>query len=330
MTNRIRWGIMSTGNIANQFASDLQLASGAELLAVGSRSEETALAFAAKHNIPRYYGSYEALVEDADLDVIYIGTPNSEHLTNALLCLDAGKPVLLEKTFTINAEEAALLIERARERKLFMMEAMWTRFLPVMVQVRRLLDEGVIGDLRQLSVDFGIWRPFNPEHRIFNPELGGGALLDVGVYPISFASWVFGGPPAQFESSVHFGQTGVDEQFSLLFSYEGGRMATISAGVNAATQRQATIAGTDGMIKVLPMWNKSNTLVLQLRGHDEQRIETPFEGVGYQFEADEVMRCLRAGKLESEIMPLDETLSIMQTLDEIRAQWDMTYPMEGV
>ena len=327
MTDKIRWGILSTGWIAKKFAEGLSVLPDAEIVAVGSRAQETADAFGDEYGVPHRHASYEALVGDQDVDVIYIGTPHPFHKDNAILSLEAGKAVLLEKPFTINAGEAEKVIALAREKGLFLMEAMWSRYIPIIVKLRELLAEGAIGEVRMLTADLGFRSEFDPKSRLFNLELGGGALLDVGIYPISFASMVLG-TPARIASMAHLGQTGVDEQAGIVFGYDGGQLAILHTALQTSTTIEATVMGTKGKIRVHSAWFYGTTLTLSIEGRDDEAISLPYEGNGYNFEAAEVMRCLHEGKLESDVMPLDETLAIMQTLDTIRAQWGFKYPME--
>jgi predicted dehydrogenase len=327
MARKIRWGIIGTGNIAKQFARGLAVLPDAELVAVGSRTPTSASAFADTFDVPHRHSSYEELARDPDLDVVYIATPHSLHRENTLLCLEAGKAVLCEKPFAINAAEAEEMIGLARERGLFVMEAMWSRFFPAMGKVRELLAAGVIGQVRLLTVDFGFRAQFNPQSRLFNPELGGGALLDVGVYTVSLASMVFGSP-TRVASLAHLGQTGVDEQAGVILGYEGGQLAVLSTAIRTASPQDATLMGTEGHLRIDPRWWMPTRLTLSASGQEDKVVELPFTGNGYNYEAAEVMACLRAGKLESDVMPLDETLSIMHTMDQIRAQWGLRYPME--
>ena len=327
MTNTLRWGIIGTGNIARKFATGLAALPDAELVAVGSRTQETADAFGAQFNIPHRHAGYEALALDPQVDAVYIATPHSLHRENSLLCLAAGKAVLCEKPFTINAAEAGEVIDFARQKGCFLMEAMWTRYLPLMVKVRALLAENALGDVRMLAADFGFGSRFNPQSRLYNPELGGGALLDVGVYPVSLASMIFG-PPARIASLAHLGQTGVDEQAAIILGYAGGQIAIASTSIQTTTPQEAVIMGTEGRIKIHAPWWAPTKLTLSRPGAADEVIERPFQGNGYNYEAAEVARCLRAGKLESETMPLDETLAVMKTMDEARAQWGLKYPLE--
>jgi len=325
MAEKIRWGILGTGGIASKFADGLSVLTDAELAAVGSRTQEGADRFGEQYQIPRRHASYEALATDPDVDVIYIATPHTFHNENTRLCLEAGKAVLCEKPFAINAVEAAGMIELAREKGLFLMEAMWTRYLPVIMHVRRLIAEGAIGEVRMLTADFGFRTGFNPEGRLFNPDLGGGALLDVGIYPVSLAYALFGQPDT-IKTLAGLGETGIDEQSAYLFGYESGQLALLSSAVRTNTPHEAIIAGTEGLIRI-PDWWHARQFTLTKNGETEV-VELPFYGNGYNYEAAEVMRCLREGLLESETMPLDETLAIMGTMDAIREQWGLVYPKE--
>jgi predicted dehydrogenase len=327
MKDKIRWGILSTGWIAKKFAQGLSVLPDAEIMAVGSRTQETADAFGDAFGVPHRHASYEALVADPDVDVVYIGTPHPFHKDNAILSLEAGKAVLLEKPFTINAAEAEEVIALARKKGLFLMEAMWARTIPIIVKLREMLAESVIGEVRMLTADLGFRREPDPKSRLFDPELGGGALLDVGIYPISFASMVLG-TPTRIASMATMGRTGVDELAGVVLGYDGGQLAILHTGLRADTAVEATVMGTKGRIRVHSPWFYGTALTLSIEGRDDEVISLPYEGNGYNFEAAEVMRCLREGKLESAVMPLDETLALMQTLDAIRAQWGFKYPME--
>lgn len=324
---KIKWGILGPGGISSKFAKDLALAEGAELTAVGSRSLERAEQFAKAFNIPRAYGSYEELLNDSDVDIIYIGTLHPMHKDQALACLNAGKAVICEKPFTINAAEAEEIVRVAREKKLFVMEAMWTRYLPPIVQVREWLKEGVIGEVRLVKADFGFDIGWQPEGRLLNKELGGGALLDAGIYPISLASMVYGEQPSKIMSSVHIGETGVDEQFSVLFEYEGGRTAALNSSVRLKMTNDAFLFGTKGYIHI-PNFLFGPSASLHVNGEEPVHFVDDRKFNGYKFEAEVAMECLREGRLESDIMPLDETVQIMKTMDTIRAQWNLKYPTE--
>lgn len=326
MKDKIYWGILGTGGIAAAFAKGLSMVQNVVLAAVGSRAMETAGSFGRRFNIPKRYGSYEELARDPDLDVVYVATPHNLHQDNCLLLLEEGKSVLCEKPFTINAVEAEKVLALAHKKRLFVMEAMWTRFLPAIVKVREILAEGLIGDVRMILASFGFKAKFDPQHRLFDPHLGGGSLLDVGVYPVSLASMVLG-TPASISSQASLGETGVDEQAAMIFGYQGGEVAVLSSAVRTEIPQDAYILGTKGRICIFSPWWRSQKLSLK-RGDREKTLKMAFKGNGFSFEAEEVMRCLRQGKIESEIMTHQETLSIMKIMDKIRAQWGLKYPME--
>ena len=332
MAEKIRWGILGTGSIARKFAEGLKALDDAELVAVGSRTQQSADAFGDAFGVPHRRASYEALASDADVDVIYVATPHALHKDNTILCLRAGKPVLCEKPFAINAREAEEMIRCARERKLFLMEAMWSRFFPITFKVRELLRGGVIGEPRMLTADFGFRTRINPKGRLFDPALGGGALLDVGVYPVSLSSMIFG-TPTRIAGMAHLGETGVDEQAAIILGFPGGALSILYTAIRTRTPQEAVIMGTHGQIRIHSAWWRPTKMTVtgfaQRDTASPEVVELPYEGNGYNYEAAEVMQCLHAGKQESDLMPLDETLAIMRTLDEIRAQWHLKYPMEA-
>lgn len=327
MAETINWGILGTGNISSKFAGGLSVMSDARLLAVGSRGQDSADRFGDRFGAERRYDSYEALAADPDIDAVYIGTPHPYHKPNALLCLQHGKAVLVEKPFAMNTSEAEIMVQTAREKNLYLMEAMWTRYLPIMVRVRQLLAEGAIGEVRMLHADFGFRTRVNPQGRLFDPDLGGGALLDVGIYPLSLASMIFG-QPSQTVGLAHLGETGVDENTAILLSYEGGALAVLSCAIRTSTPHIAIINGTQGRITIPTSWWYPTRMTVEIFGKETAEVEMPLTGNGYNYEAAEVGRCLRAGLLESDIMPLEETLSILRTMDYLRQQWGLTYPME--
>ena len=326
MAAKVRWGILGAGNIAKKFAQGLASAPGAELAAVGSRTKEKADQFADQFLVPRRHVGYEALAGDDQVDVVYVATPHSLHMEHGMLCLNAGKAVLCEKPLTINAAQAEQLVACARKNGRFLMEAMWTRFLPHVAKVRQLLADGAIGQVRMVMADFGFRATPNPQGRLFNPQLGGGGLLDVGVYCVSLAHMVLGAPKA-VAALAELGPTGVDEQAAMLLGYEAGPLAVLATGVRTTTPHEATIMGTDGFIRMLSPWWRPGKLMVKKAGKEEI-LDVPFEGNGYNYQAVEVMNCLRQGKTESSIMPLAESLAVMRTLDRIRAQWGLKYPME--
>jgi predicted dehydrogenase len=315
-TTPLRWGIMGTGGIASAFAEDLKLTDSGVAAAVGSRTAESADAFADRLGIETRHSSYEALANDPDIDVVYVATPHPMHHGNARLALEAGKAVLVEKPFTMNAEEARDLVALARERGLFLMEAMWTRFLPHIRHVRELLPR--LGDVVTVTADHGQWFAEDPAFRLFAPELGGGALLDLGIYPVSFASMVLG-TPERVVSMTAPAFTGVDAQTSMLFGYAGGAQAVLSCTLRAVSPTAATIVGTDARIEIEGPFYAPASFTLIPREGDRSRFEYLDEGRGLRHQADEVALRLAAGETESSHMPLDETVSIMGTMDEVVA-----------
>ena len=327
MTEPIRWGILGTGNIAHQFARGLADTPDATLVAVGSRSIDTANTFADEFDIERRHPTYEELADDDGVDAVYVSTPHPFHRDNSILLLEHGKAVICEKPFTINAGDAKAVIDVARQRDVFLMEAMWTRYLPAVVRARELIAEGAIGDVRLVQADFGFRAGINPEGRLFNLALGGGALLDVGIYVISMASMILGPRPSRVASTTQIGETGVDEQSAFLLQYPGGELAVLSCAVRTGTAVEARIFGTEGSILLHGPFFKCGALTVK-RGGEEEHIDLPLEGNGYNYEAAEVGRCLRVGLKESDVMPLDETLVLMELMDSIRAQWGLSYPME--
>lgn len=324
---KIKWGILGTGLIASAFARDLAFAVNTEKTAVGSRTKESAVKFAEEHGVSRAYGSYEELVQDPDIDAIYDATPHPFHKDNVLACLRAGKAVLCEKPFTINSEELEEIIQVAREKQLFLMEAMWTRFLPSIVKAREWIDSGRIGEVLLVKADFGYRAPWDPEWRLLNPALGGGALLDLGIYPVSFASMIFGTNPEKIMSTAHIGETGVDEQFSILMSYPSGKTATLNGAFRVGLTNEAYIHGTEGYIRI-PSFSSAKSATLYKDGEEAETFHDDRKSAGYAFEIEEVGRCLNQGLLESPVIPLDESLKIMKMMDEIRGQWGFKYPFE--
>ena len=319
MTEPLRWGLIGTGWIADSFAADLACTESGRVVAVGSRRTESADRFADRFEIPNRHGSYEALVADPEVDVVYVATPHPLHHPNTLLALRAGKPVLVEKPFTMNAVEARELVAAARAEKLFCMEAMWTRFLPHIAQIRRLVAEGALGEIVTVSADHGQWFAKDPEFRLFAPELGGGALLDLGVYPVSFASMLLGAP-STIVSLIDPAFTGVDGQTSMLFGYDSGAQAVLSCTLSAKSPTRAAIVGSEARIEIDGDFYTPTSFTLITRSGERTRYDEPHPGRGLWHQADEVARCLREGLLESPLMPLDESISIMQTLDAVLAQ----------
>ena len=319
MTEPVGWGLIGTGEIAETFAADLMFTDSGLPVAVGSRHMNSANRFADEFDIPNRHASYEALVADPDVDVVYVATPHPMHYANALLALRAGKPVLVEKAFTMNAAEAEDLVATARAERLFLMEAMWTRFLPHIAEIRRLLAEGALGDIVTVTADHGQWFAKDPDFRLFAPELGGGALLDLGVYPVSFASMVLG-KPDRIVGLIDPAFTGVDGQTSMLFGYESGAQAVLTCTSSAKSPTRGAIVGTDARIEIDGDFYEPTSFTLITRAGEETYFDSEREGRGLWYEAEAVANCLREGLLESPLMPLDESVSIMQTMDAVLAQ----------
>lgn len=328
MAKKIKWGIMGCGGIAGNFANDLPLTKYGELAAVASRTKAKAKKFAARYGAERAHGSYEELAADPNIDIIYVATPHPYHMENTLLAISHGKHVLCEKPMAMNAKQTQRMITAARKKGVFLMEAMWTRFFPTIIQLCKWLREERIGKVLAIEADFGIYFRVGPEHRILNPKLGGGALLDLGIYPVSFASMVYGAQPKKIVSLMHKAKTGVDDQAVITFEYADGATAALSTASRLALRNEARIFGTKGMITVHDGFFHPNRMTLGVEGRKPRTVHLPHPGLGMHFEAEHVHQCLRKGKCQSDIMPLDETLAIMQTMDKIRRQWKLKYTNE--
>src|SRR6476619_1987720 len=289
----VRWGVVRTGGIASAFVEDLHVVEGAEAVAVGSRAQESADRFAAEHSLGRAHPTYEALVNDDEVDVVYVATQHPGHHAAAMMAIEAGKAVLVEKPFTMDAAEAESLVTAARDRGVFLMEAMWARFVPWAVRLRELLADGTLGEVREVIADHGQWFPQDASHRLFAPELGGGALLDLGVYPVSFASMVLG-TPSRIVSVIDAAFTGVDAQTSMLFDYDSHAQAVLTCTLRAKSPTRAAIVGSDARIEVEGDFYAPATVTLVPRKGDPTRVESVHEGRGLRHEADEVARRLAA------------------------------------
>lgn len=330
MNNRnkiINWGILGCGRIAYMFAEGLNTLHNAKLEAVASKTQNKAESFGKRFGVKNIYNNYEELVENPAVNIIYIATTHNFHYENVILCLNHEKPVLCEKPFTLNAVQAENIIKIAQNKKIFLMEAMWTRFLPCIVKLNELLDMNVLGEIQHFKADFGIKKKLDPKERFFNIELGGGALLDLGVYPISLARMIYKQSPSRIMSSAYIGETGVDEKSCYLFEYENGQTAMLSSSNRLIMPHNASIFGTKGYIEI-PNFYHPSKMILKLEDKQTKTIKIPYKSTGYNYEAKEVINCLNNGKIESKIMPLDETLEIMKTMDLLRSQWDFKYPRE--
>jgi len=326
----LRWGILAPGGIAAQFVGSLAKHTAQQVVAVGSRSMERAQAFASRFGIEAAYGDYEALLADPDVDVVYVASPHSEHHAHALAAIAAGKHVLVEKSFTRNAAEAAEVIDAARAAGVAVQEAMWTRFLPHMDVVRRLLSDGVLGDVSTITADHGqYFADLDPGHRLLNPDLAGGALLDLGIYPVSFASFAMGDPDT-VTARGGLTTTGVDAQISVILE-RGQAQAALNTTLLAQTPTVAAISGSRARVEIAgPFYSPQPITVTETRtGRTLTRAVDAIAGhEGLCFEAAELARCIAAGMTHSPLLPPEETLAIMGTLDTIRRQIGVTYPGE--
>jgi predicted dehydrogenase len=321
-----RWGIIGPGAIALQFADDMTLVDDGEVVAVASRSAERADAFGDRFGIRRRYDRSEALVADTDVDVVYVATPHSRHAADCIEALEAGKHVLCEKPFALNAVEARRVADVARTNGLFLMEAMWSRFLPAYRTLAALLADEAIGRPLLVEADFGFRVPFDPTHRLFDRSLGGGALIDLGIYPVQLCSLVLGRPSAVVAEGT-IGQSGVDEQVAAILRYPGGGLGVVKAAIRTGLSCTARISGTRGWIDVPAWMHCAHSLTVTTRSGAET-IDCGYDGEGLRYEVQEVHRCIDEGLTESPTMPLGETLSIAETLDSIRAQIGLVYPGE--
>lgn len=310
----LRWGFLGTGSIAATVAADVALVDGASRFAVASRTSERAASFAAQHGFERSYGSYAELLADPDVDVVYVATPHAQHYAVTSAVLSAGKPVLVEKSFTCTAAAARDLVDQATAAGVFMMEAMWTRFVPTTVQVRRWLADEEVGRVRQVQADLAWVAEYDPAHRLFDPAQGGGALLDLGVYPVSFAQMVLGDPTSVQALGV-LADNGVDVEVGLLLGHDDGAQAVLSASLTSDGPGRAVIVGTAGRITVEPRFHHSTRVVLERPGHEPVVAEPAVTGRGYAHQVAHVAQCLAEGLTESPVMPLADTLTVMDTLD---------------
>lgn len=323
----LRWGILGPGGIARAFAADLRTA-GRDIVAVGSRSAETGAAFAAEFGVAHVHASYEALVSDPDVDIVYIATPHPFHAAQAILALEHGKHVLVEKPFTLTAVEAAAVRDVAAERGLLAMEAMWTRYLPHMARIREIVAAGTLGDIRVVTADHTQRISSDPSHRLNALELGGGALLDLGIYPVSFA-WDILGEPLAITASARLGDTGADTEVATIMSHASGALSTSISASRSAGPNTASIIGTEARIDIDRVWyNATSFRVVAPDGSILEDYVSDIQGRGMQFQALAAERYVAAGLVDSDILPIDETVAIMTALDEIRELIGVRYPGE--
>ena len=323
----LRWGILATGGIAHAFARDLRTA-GLDLRAVGSRRLEGARAFAEEFDVARVHGSYEALAADDDIDIVYIATPHPMHAENALLLLEHGKHVLIEKPFTLNADQAIAVRDLARAKGLLAMEAMWTRYLPHMIRIHDIIEAGTLGEIRAVFADHTQRISDDPAHRLNALELGGGALLDLGIYPVSFA-WDMLGAPTSIAATARLGGTGADTEVATIFTHASGAVSTTLSSSRAAGPNTAHVVGTEGRIDIDRVWYTPTSFrVTAPDGTVLEEFVSDIEGRGMQFQALAAEETIAGGATDSERLPIDETVAIMETLDAVRRQIGLRYPEE--
>jgi predicted dehydrogenase len=327
MAETIGWGILGTGSIANAFATDL-VANGFTIAAVGSRSQKTADAFALQYEIPAAYGSYEELVADPTVHAIYVSTPHPFHAENASLALAAGKHVLVEKPFTLNANEAREVVALAEANGLVVLEAMWARWLPHMVRLREVIAEGVIGEVRTVLADHNQMLSTDPANRINALELGGGALLDLGIYPVSFA-WDILGKPSSVAAISSPTATGVDRQTAILLGYPEGKQAVLHTALDTPGPNTASVLGTEGWIEIAAVWYSPTSFVVYNTDNEVvEGFEADVVSRGMQYQAWEMERLIASGRIAGTVLPPSESVEIMETMDEIRAAIGLRYPGE--
>jgi predicted dehydrogenase len=322
----INWGIIGPGGIATRFAEAMAVVDGGEIVAVASRSLDRARAFADRFAVPSSYDDVQSLVSDDRVDAVYVATPHSRHEADTLICIEAGKHVLCEKPFAINAAQAGRMAAAAGDKGVFLMEAIWSRFLPAYRALADVLAAGRIGEPLLVEADFGFRAPVRPEGRHFDRALGGGALLDLGIYPIQLCSFVLG-PPDRVTADGVIGTTGVDEQVVAVLHHPGGALGVGKAAIRVAMTCRARISGTDGAIELPAFMHCPDHIVVSAGGATET-IDGSYEGDGLQFEIAAAQACIEEGRTESEVMPLDESISLARTLDLVRAQIGLVYPGE--
>ncbi|WP_124980872.1 Gfo/Idh/MocA family protein [Nonlabens xiamenensis] len=324
----VKFGILGLGKIAHKFASDLALVTGCQLYAVGSRSMSKAKEFAEKHAATIYYDNYTALIQDPEVDVVYVATPHVFHYEYSMMCLKAGKGVLCEKPLGMNSQQVEEMICLAQEQQVFLMEAMWTRFIPATHKLLELLDQQVIGKITNFQADFGFRAPQNPNDRVIHPSLGGGSLLDIGIYPIYLGQLVLG-KPIDIKASAQLSQTGIDLQCAILTTYQKGAIGILHSSLISNTPTEAIFYGELGQIKLHSRFHHTQKISLQLKDGTEQVFDLPYSGQGYVHEIVEVRDAINNGATASHLHSLENSRQLMETLDDIRNIIGLTYPADS-
>ena len=326
MKDAYNWGILGPGKIAHKFAEGLQSVPRARLQAVASRDQKRAREFADQHQATKAYGTYEELANDPDIDIIYVATPHAFHMDQTLMCLERGKAVLCEKPLAINSQQVKRMIDGAKQHQCFLMEALWSRFLPHIIKAKELALSGSIGNILGVKADFGFQGAYDPQSRLFNPQLGGGALLDIGIYPLFFARLLFGAPK-QVKAEVISAPTGVDMEGTVKLEFPQGTFANLHFTFAKMTPIVAEITGEEGSIRLNSRWYQPGDLILETK-EGTQNIEIPQEGNGYNYQAVEVMNCLDQNLIQSPLWSHNDSWELMQLMDEIRRQGAIVYPMD--
>jgi len=325
-SEKIRWGIIGCGNIANKFCKDLALVEKADIRAVASRNIERAQQFALDHNSKIAYGSYEELFSDADIDIVYIATPHISHATLSIQAMENGKHVLCEKPLSINAKEANEIFEVSQRTQRFFMEALWTRFNPNFIEIKKHIDDGNLGDVKYINADFSFKSDKPLDSRVMKLELGGGSILDIGIYPVFLAYVLLGKPLNILASSIFHGETGCDIQTSMIFEYEEAQ-AVLYCGFASKSELSARISGSKAQVQINDPWHAPQSYTMIENGH-KHLIENPIFGIGFTYEINECHRCLEAGKLESSYWSHQNSLDLITILDDVRNKVGLKYPQE--
>ena len=319
-----RWGILGPGRIAHKFVQDLLTLPDAQLYAVASSDQQRADEFAREYNIPHAFGAYEDLLTLSDLDVVYVATPHVKHYENVMMLLNGGVGVLGEKPFAMNSDQVREMIETARTKRVFLMEALWSRFMPGVNHALKLAKAGAIGKVVSVKADFGFKAPFLPDKRLFNKELGGGSLLDIGIYPL-FLSYLFLDKPNQIKALATFGSTGVDEQCGMVLNYADEQLAFLDSTLLAKTDCIGLIQGETGQIRIHSRFHETTGVTLQPEDQESTTFTFDRQTHGYDYEAQHVMNCLAEGRTESPVWSLNDSQNLMDLLDAVRAEAGIVY-----